>query len=157
MRRIAAVVAVVVVALAVASQLLLPGIAEQRLRDRLKGAATGVHVHVSAFPAGELLFGHSDSVTVGIDRYQSQPARLAALLGAARKTDRLDAHVNELRASLVTPRAGGPSPRPGSAGGAPTVPLIPADPHRVRPAVLRGRRDDAGRPRRRPRSPARGQ
>src|SRR5207248_45620 len=60
-RRIIAIATVgVIVLLLVVAQLVLPGIAEQRLRDRLSRNGTVIQVHVSAFPAIELLWHHAD-------------------------------------------------------------------------------------------------
>lgn len=77
------------------SQLILPTIAADRIRDSLTTHATGVQVSVSATPALELLFGQADSVTVHID--QLYPLRKRATLGGlfARigNTDDLDASV----------------------------------------------------------------
>ncbi|HJZ62510.1 MAG TPA: hypothetical protein VKD47_10180, partial [Miltoncostaeaceae bacterium] len=51
-----------------AAQLALPRIAEARIRDRLDTVGSVRAVHVSAFPAIKLLFGHADSVRISMDR-----------------------------------------------------------------------------------------
>jgi hypothetical protein len=58
-----AVVGVLVVVL-VGAQLLLPGIAARRARDRVARYGTVLSSHVSAVPAIELLWGHGDSGSV---------------------------------------------------------------------------------------------
>ena len=75
-----AAVALVLVLLAVA-QVVLPGIAAQRLRDRLaRSGQVAVGVRGSRFPAVELLWHHADRVTVRLGRYRSTPGGLARLL-----------------------------------------------------------------------------
>ena len=66
MRRLAALAAGVTVILALAvAQLVLPGIAAQRLRDRLAQLGTGAGRQVHAFPAVELLWHQADKVVSG--------------------------------------------------------------------------------------------
>jgi hypothetical protein len=60
-------VALVLVALG-AAQLVLPRVAEARIRDRLDAVGSVRSVHVSAFPAIKLLFGRADSVRVTMDQ-----------------------------------------------------------------------------------------
>ena len=64
MRRIATVIAAVVVLLAVASQLALPPLVERAARNRLTRDGGTAEVSVSAFPAVRLAFGHGDSLHV---------------------------------------------------------------------------------------------
>ncbi len=52
------------VVLAVASQLALPRLAEDRAADRLTAGGGTAHVSISAFPAVRLLFGDGDRITV---------------------------------------------------------------------------------------------
>jgi hypothetical protein len=54
----------VVVVVLVGAQLLLPGIAARRARDRVARYGTVLGTHVSAVPAIELLWGHGDSGSV---------------------------------------------------------------------------------------------
>ncbi len=54
----------VLVVVLLGAQLLLPGIAARRARDRVGRYGTVLSAHVSAFPAIELLWGHGDSGSV---------------------------------------------------------------------------------------------
>ena len=54
-------------ALAVLQQVVVPPIAERRLRDRLERTGSVERVDVSAVPAQKLVFGHADRVLV-LDR-----------------------------------------------------------------------------------------
>jgi hypothetical protein len=64
MRRMVVVIAAVVLVLLVASQFLLPVVAEHRVGGRLTRDGGSAQVTVSAFPALRLLFGHGDSLRV---------------------------------------------------------------------------------------------
>src|ERR1700744_1397724 len=103
MRRLAAlgVVAVVLVALVVA-QLLLPGIAAPRLRDRLGRSGRVLEVHVSAFPAIELLWHHADSVVVRMATYRASPSRLPDTLDQAGDVGSLRASAQTFQDGLLT-------------------------------------------------------
>ena len=105
MRRLIAggVVALLVVVLGVA-QLVLPGIAEQRIRDRLSPSGQVYEVHVSAFPAIELLWHQADSVTVRLGEYRSSPAGLAGLLSDAGNVGTLHASATQIDTGLLTLR-----------------------------------------------------
>lgn len=99
MRRAAIVliaVAAVVAGLLVAAQLLLPGIAADRLRGRLARDGRVEHVEVHAFPAIELLWGHADRVVVRMGTARAGTGRLADLLGRTAGAGRLDASAREL-------------------------------------------------------------
>jgi hypothetical protein len=102
-RRIAVLitVAVVVIALAIA-QLVLPGIAAQRLRGRLQKTGDVLSVQVDAFPAIELLWHHADRVVVRMASYTSNPGHLASLLAQAGDVGTVDARVGELNTGLLT-------------------------------------------------------
>jgi hypothetical protein len=102
-RRIAVLVtvAVVVIALAVA-QLVLPGLAAQRLRDRLEGSGRVLSVQVEAFPAIELLWHHADRVIVRMASYTSSPAHLGSFLAQAGQVGTLDASAIVLDTGLLT-------------------------------------------------------
>lgn len=76
--RIVAGVIVVVLALLVVAQLLLPGIAADRLRTQLSRHGQVLSLSVSAFPAIELLWGHADSVSVTMASYTEAPASTVA-------------------------------------------------------------------------------
>jgi hypothetical protein len=98
----AAGVAVAVVALLAVAQLVLPSIAEHRLRDRLSHTGSVERVEVHAFPAIELLWDHADRVVVRMRDARPGPGRLADLLAQTADTDRLDASVS--RARILTLR-----------------------------------------------------
>ena len=100
-RWIAAALAAGLIALLGISQLLLPGIASERLRDSLRRDARGVSVSVSATPAITLLFDRADSVSVAIDRLEVEPGGLAGLIDRAARTGELDATVDRLAAGRL--------------------------------------------------------
>ena len=105
MRRVAGLglLLLVIVVLGV-GQLVLPGIAAQRLRDRLAHSGQVLSVGVDAFPAIELLWHHADRVVVRLGRYHSSPQGLAALLNQAGNVDSLSASAAELNTGLLTLR-----------------------------------------------------
>src|SRR2546421_9968047 len=109
MRRIAAAAVLVVLAGLVAAQLLLPGIAENRLRDRLARDGHVDSVHVSAFPAVKLLWGHADRVTVHMASVRTGTGRLSPLPARTRDARRGDAPARELGVLSLRPRD--PKPR----------------------------------------------
>src|SRR2546421_12119428 len=96
MRRIAAAAVLVVLAGLVAAQLLLPGVAENRLRDRLARDGHVDSVHVSAFPAVKLLWGHPDGVRVRMASVRRGTGRLGHLLASTGDAGRVDATAREL-------------------------------------------------------------
>jgi hypothetical protein len=98
MRRIlaAAIVLAVLVVLAVVAQLVLPGIAENRIRDRLAHDGRVESVRVSAFPAVKLLWGHADRVTVRMANVRAAVGRLGSLIGRTADAVRVDASTREL-------------------------------------------------------------
>jgi len=96
-------VVVIVVLLGVA-QIVLPGIAAQRLRDRLSRSGTVEKVEVDAFPAIELLWHQADRVVIRMGDYRSSPSRLASTLAQAGDTGSLDASANRLQTGLLTLR-----------------------------------------------------
>lgn len=57
MKRAVVAAIVVVLALLVIAQLVLPGVAERRVREELEQLGTASDVQVSSFPAVKLLFG----------------------------------------------------------------------------------------------------
>lgn len=104
MRRLGAlaVAGLVVVALVVA-QLVGPGIATQRLRDRLARSGRVLEVKVSAFPAIKLLWHHADSVVVRMATYRAaSPARLPRTLDQAANVGSLRASAQVFRDGLLT-------------------------------------------------------
>jgi hypothetical protein len=64
MRRIVLVLLSVLAVLIVASQFVLPAIAERRAEDRLEADGGDAKVSISAFPAVRLLFGDGDKISV---------------------------------------------------------------------------------------------
>lgn len=105
MRRIIAfATAGAVLLLLVLAQLVLPGIAEQRLRDRLARSGTVLKVEVDAFPAIELLWHQADRVVIQLARYRSGPGPLGNMLSEAGNVGSLDASAAELDTGLLTLR-----------------------------------------------------
>jgi pSer/pThr/pTyr-binding forkhead associated (FHA) protein len=87
------------------AQLLLPGVAEQRLRSDLARFGTVRRVHIESVPAIELLWHRADRVAVAIDSYRSGSSghsSLADFLSRTRDTGQLDVSVGTLQAQLVT-------------------------------------------------------
>ena len=79
------------------TQLFLPGIAEDRLRDRLQRHGEVERVDVSAFPAVELLWDRADRIVVRMGEARAGAGRFADLLVDTREADELDAQVRRLR------------------------------------------------------------
>jgi hypothetical protein len=98
--------AALVVVLLVASQLLLPGIAERRVRGMLEDVGNVQSVEVSAFPALKLLAKHADRVEVHMTSYASSPRRLTSLLAQAKNVDEVDGTADRVAVSLVRLRDG---------------------------------------------------
>src|SRR3982074_1955002 len=98
MRRLiaAAIVLAVLVGLAAGAQLLLPGIAADRLRDRLAHDGRVESVSVSAFPAIKLLWGRADRATVRMANVRAGVGRLGSAIWRAVDTGRVDASAREL-------------------------------------------------------------
>jgi hypothetical protein len=104
MRRIAAVAGLVVFVLVVlgVAQLVLPGIAAQRLRDRLSHSGRVLSVQVSAFPAIELLWHRADKVVIRMAGYrQSAPSKLGSTLDQVSDVGTLDASAQEFVDGLL--------------------------------------------------------
>jgi hypothetical protein len=102
MRRIAAIaVAGVILLLLVVAQLVLPGIAAQRLHDRLARSGRVLQVKVSAFPAIELLWHHADHVVISMASYSSNSSDLGNLIGQADDVGSLDASTRQLESGLL--------------------------------------------------------
>jgi len=97
MRRAAAIgVVVLVLVLLAVAQLALPGIAENRIRDRLAKDGHVESVRVSAFPAIKLLWGKADRVTVRMASLRANVGRLGDLLGRTADAGRVDGTAREL-------------------------------------------------------------
>jgi LmeA-like phospholipid-binding len=93
-------VAAVLVLLAVA-QLVLPSIAANRIKDRLKKDGTVESVSVSAFPAIKLLWGHADHVRVRMADVRASSARTAQLLNQTDATHDLDVSIGSYSSGIV--------------------------------------------------------
>jgi hypothetical protein len=98
MRRLiaAAIVLAILMVLAAATQLVLPGIAEDRIHDRLAHDGRVESVYVSAFPAVKLLWGDADRVTVRMANVRAGVGRLGDLIGRTADAGRVDASTREL-------------------------------------------------------------
>lgn len=94
----------VVLLLLVVAQLVLPGIAAQRIRDRLSHSGKVLDVKVGAFPAIELLWHHADSVVVRMASYHSSASELSKNVGQVANADSLDASASLLNTGLLTLR-----------------------------------------------------
>jgi hypothetical protein len=88
--------AVAIVGILGLAQLTLPGIAAQRVRDRIAHYGTVRSAHVVATPAIELLWGSAQSVTLNAKTLRLSFAQAAGLLASAAGFDRLDAVVDRL-------------------------------------------------------------
>lgn len=95
--RFAAALAVLLVAALVVGQIVLPGVAEDRLREDLASSGAVERVHVRAFPALKLLFDRADRVEVRMGEVQAQPRRFADLLASTHATGKLDARAATMR------------------------------------------------------------
>lgn len=102
-------------------QLVLPGIAAQQLRDRLKRSGSVQEVKVDAFPAIELLWHHADRVLIRMGSYTSSAASLSSLLSGVTDTGSLDASAGRLVAGLLTLRHARLRKRGGELTGSATV------------------------------------
>jgi hypothetical protein len=105
MRRIIAIAtAGVVILVLVVGQFVLPGIAADRLRDRLSKSGTVISVEVHAFPAIQLLWKHADRVVVRMGTYRSGTGTLTSLLSETSNVGSLDASASEFQSGLLTVR-----------------------------------------------------
>ncbi|HTA05639.1 MAG TPA: LmeA family phospholipid-binding protein [Solirubrobacteraceae bacterium] len=75
------------------AQLFLPKLAASRISSRIGKYGSVDSVHVSAFPAIELLWKRADSVHVRATRLRISPAQTGKLLDEAGAADRLDVNV----------------------------------------------------------------
>jgi FHA domain len=87
-------------------QLVLPGVAEERLRSQLSRDGVVRLVRIESVPAVKLLWHRADSVRVAMDSYRSSPTgphgSLADFLSRTRDTAKLDVTVATLQSKLVT-------------------------------------------------------
>jgi hypothetical protein len=97
--------AVAILVLLVAAQLVLPRIAAHRLRARLDGVAVVARVHVSAFPAVKLLWGHADRVDVHLTSLRVSQARVGALLAQAKDARTADVTIDRFQDGVLRLRA----------------------------------------------------
>ena len=88
--------AVFVASLLVAAQIILPIVAEDRVRSELSATGRVTSVEVSAFPALKLLFGRADSVRVRMSRARIGSGDLGDRLASTKRVDSLDARVDTL-------------------------------------------------------------
>jgi LmeA-like phospholipid-binding len=91
----------VVVLLLVVAQLVLPGIAAQRLRDQLARHGQVESVSVHAFPAIELLWHQADRVVIRLGSYRTAVGSLGQSLGRSGDAGSLDATATEVHAGLL--------------------------------------------------------
>jgi hypothetical protein len=103
-RLIALGAAAVVLVVLVVAQLVLPGLAAQRLRDRLAHSGTVLKVEVSAFPAIKLLWHQADHVVVRMGRYASRAGPLGGTLAQTSDVGTLDASAQEFDSGILTLR-----------------------------------------------------
>jgi hypothetical protein len=75
------------------AQVFLPKIAASRISERIGRYGSVDSVHVSAWPAVELLWKHADSVKVKATRLRVSPAQTSKLLEEASGVDRMDVSV----------------------------------------------------------------
>ena len=98
MRRIAVLAGIgVVLLILVVAQLVLPGIAAQRVRDMLSKSGTVLEVKVSAFPAIKLLWHRADSVVVRMASYQAPVSDLSQTLAETGEAGSVDGSAQVVR------------------------------------------------------------
>jgi hypothetical protein len=83
--------------LLVLAQIFLPRIAASRISSRVGRYGEVERVHVTAWPAVKLLWGHADSATVSVRSLSVSPAQTAELLWEARDLGKLDATLSSVR------------------------------------------------------------
>ncbi len=102
MRRIVVLSALVIVLILLAvAQLVLPGIAADGLRSRLSRYGQVESVHVSAFPAIELLWHHADRVRIAFASYRPAPGQAGTPLAQAGDAGTIDASAAEVDIGLL--------------------------------------------------------
>ena len=107
MRRALLAAAGILVVVLVAAQLLLPGVAEDRVRSDLNEQGTEAEVEIKALPAIKLLWGHADDVTIEVANLRTDEDggddgdSLSDLLAQTSKTKQLDVHVKVLEDKLL--------------------------------------------------------
>lgn len=88
---------VAVAVLAVATQLVLPGLAARRISGELQRYGPRPDVEVAAFPAVKLLFGRADRVTVRASMARLDQGPLLDEITDTGRADTLDVRIAELR------------------------------------------------------------
>src|SRR5437868_14962090 len=105
MRRIVAIAVLVAVILGLGvAQLVLPGIAEQRIRDQLSAYGSVRSVSVDAFPAIELLWHHARAIHIELASYRSAGNQVGSLLGQLGGVDSLDVAADQVDVGLLRVR-----------------------------------------------------
>ena len=94
--------AIVVLLVELVAQLVLPGIAANRVRDQLQKSGRVLDVEVSAFPALELLFHEADNVTVKMATYRSSTSHLTSMLQESSDAGTLHASAGVFTDGLLT-------------------------------------------------------
>jgi hypothetical protein len=102
--RIAGGVAVVLLVGLLVAQLVLPGIAARRARERVGRYGTVLSAHVSAFPAVELLWGHGSSASIRAGSLALSAAQGVDLLWEGRHITDADLSASALQIDGVTLR-----------------------------------------------------
>jgi hypothetical protein len=104
-RRLAAIAVVVFVLVVLGvAQLVLPGIAAQRIRSQLGRYGQVRSVSVSAFPAIELLWHHADSASISLGSFRSDGSGLAGRLNQLSDVGTVDASAARVTVGLLTVR-----------------------------------------------------
>jgi len=78
------------VILLIGAQLLLPGVAERRVRERVGRYGSVRSVHVSALPAIEMLWGKVDTMDVKTGRLRIALSQMTNMVWSARQVDHLN-------------------------------------------------------------------
>jgi hypothetical protein len=95
-RLVVACVVTVLVLLVVAAELLLPSLAERRLRGSLGANGSGIRVSIRAQPALKLLTGRADVVDIHIHQLTAGQGGSGSLLARTGRVAHLDATVDQL-------------------------------------------------------------
>jgi hypothetical protein len=93
---------IVLLLVLVIPQIILPGIAAQRLRHQLERSGRVLKVEVDAFPAIKLLWHQADHVVIRMASYRSSARKLSTALGQVGDTGSLDASATRLMDGLLT-------------------------------------------------------
>lgn len=91
----------VVVVVLIVAQLVLPGIAAQRMRNQLARSGQVLSVQVHAFPAIELLWHQADRAVIRLGRYTTPAGELGSSLHQSVDVGSLDASAREVDVGLL--------------------------------------------------------